>query len=115
MTIGTGLGLGLACGMRKVRRESLRAVTAARDRGLLDINTFAVRIGRGQYQCRRGAHRGYAFTFDLAALAELEHLVACDLRVIGGEITRLSAFEMLAFGLVVGLDRQVTTGAAGGP
>ena len=46
MTVGTGLGLGFACRVRKVRCEGLRAETAGGDRRLLDINTFATRIGR---------------------------------------------------------------------
>ncbi len=47
--------------------------------------------------------------------AELEHVVARDLRVVGREVARLAALVAVALGLPVGLDRQVTAGTAGGP
>ena len=44
--------------------------------------------------------------------AELEHVVARDLRVVGREVARLLAFVVVALGLPVRLDRQVAAAAA---
>src|SRR3546814_6655340 len=43
--------------------------------------------------------------------AELEHLVARDLRIIGREVARLLALEMMRLGLPVRLDRQMAAAA----
>ena len=109
------LGLGLAHSVGEMRVEGLRTVATGRDRRLLDVDLLAVGVGRGQYQRRRRAHR-----CDLAALGRLaasdqEHLVAGNLRVVGGPVARVAALVVLALGLVVGLDRQVAAGTAGGP
>src|SRR3546814_1263919 len=47
--------------------------------------------------------------------AELEHFVARHLRIIGREVARLLALEMVHLGLPVRLDRQVAAPAARRP
>src|SRR3546814_551597 len=47
--------------------------------------------------------------------AELEHLVARDLRIIGREVARLLALEMMRLGLPVRLDWQMAAAAARRP
>ena len=47
--------------------------------------------------------------------AELEHVVACDLRIVGGVVARLAAFIVQALGFPVGLDRQVAAGTRSSP
>jgi hypothetical protein len=46
VTVGTGLGLDLALRVRIVRVHHLRAVAARSNRRLLNVNTFAVDVGR---------------------------------------------------------------------
>ena len=47
--------------------------------------------------------------------AQLEHLVAGDLRIIGRIVPRRAAFIFVAFSLPVGFDRQMAAAAAGRP
>src|SRR3546814_4219246 len=47
--------------------------------------------------------------------AELEHLVARDLRIIGREVARPLALEMMRLGLPVRLDRQMAAAATRRP
>ena len=115
MTIGAGLGLGLALGVREMGREGLGAETAGRDRRLLDINELAVDVARGQDERRGGAHRGDTPALDRTMFPELIHVVACHLRVVGRVVARLVVVVMLAPGLPVGLDRQMTAAAARRP
>ena len=53
--------------------------------------------------------------FDRAVPAELEHVVARDLRVVGRVVARLAALVVMALGLPVRLDRQVAAAAARRP
>src|SRR3546814_6048378 len=92
----TLLGLRPAHRMREMRREGLARIARRRDRRLLDIDALAVDVRRRQHQRRGRTHRGddpahlaVRAGFDgLGQLvpAELEHLVARDLRVIGREV-----------------------------
>ena len=47
--------------------------------------------------------------------AQLEHVVARHLRVVGGVVSGFPAFIMQALGFPVGLNGQVATRTAGGP
>ena len=115
VAVGAALGLGLPLGVRVVRREGLRGEAARGDRRLLDVDALAVDVGRGEHQRRRGAHRRDPAALHRAVPAELEHVVARDLRVVGREVARLAALVVVALGLPVGLDRQVAAAAARGP
>ena len=52
VAIGAGLGLGLAHGVREVRREGLAGEADRADRRLLHIDAFAVDIGGREHQRR---------------------------------------------------------------
>ena len=115
MAVGAGLGLGQPHRMREMRRERLARIARGRNRWLLHIDPLAVDIGRGQHQ-----RAGRTDRRDLVALgglvaAELEHLVARDLRIVGREIARFLGPVMVRLGFPVRLDRQMAPAAAGGP
>ena len=115
VAIAARLGLFLALGVRVMRRERLRGKAAGRDRRLLNINFFAVGVDRRQHQRRTGAHRRNLATLDRTGNAQLEHVVARHLRIVGRIVARLAALVVQLFGFPVGLDRQVAAGATGGP
>src|SRR5205085_4814942 len=74
MTVGAGLRLARALGVRIVRRERLAGETARRDRRLLDVDTFGVRVRRGEHGRRGRAYRRNAAVFRHAVTAELEDI-----------------------------------------
>ena len=115
VAIGAGLRLGQAHGVREVRREGLRREADGADRGLLHIDAFAVDVGRGQDQRAGGTDRCGLVALGRLVNAELEHLVARNLRVVGREIARLAAFIAVRFGLPVRFDRKVASAAARRP
>src|SRR4051812_2356043 len=103
MAIRAHLRLIRSHGMRKMRRESLRRKAGGADRRLLDVNPFPVDVGRAQDQSGSGSHRCYDITLGGLVAAELEHVVAGDLRIVGGEIAGLDAVIFMAPGLPVRL------------
>ncbi len=115
MAVGAGLGFGLAHGVGEVRCEGLARITRRRDRWLLDVDALAVDV-RGR-QDQRGARTDRRDLVALGGLvlAELEHLVARDLRVVGGEIACRFALVVVHFGLPVRLDRQMAAATARRP
>ena len=115
VAVGAGLGLGAPHGVREMRREGLARKARGRDRRLLDVDPLAVDVGRGQDQRRGRADRGDDVALAGLVAAELEHVVARDLRVVGREVARLLAFIMVGGGAPVRLDRQVAAAAARRP
>ena len=78
-----------------MRREGLAREARGRDRRLLDVDPLAVDVGRGQDQRRGRADRGDDVALGGLVPAELEHLVARDLRIVGREVARLLAVIMV--------------------
>ena len=115
MAVVAVLGFGLALGVRVVRRECLRRIAGGRDRRLLDVDVFAIDVGRRQHQRRGRTHRRDLVILDLAVHAEEEHVVARDLRVVGGEVAGEAAFVFVPLGLPVRLDRQMAAAATRRP
>ena len=115
VTVAAGFRLGLALGVRIVRVECLRAVTACGDRRLLHVDALATRVRRRQHQCRGRTHRRDLAAGRRLAAAEQEHLVARDLRVVRRVIARLAAFVVMPLGLGVCFDRQMAARAARRP
>ena len=112
MTVAAGLGLCASDRVREMRGKSLAGEADCRDRRLLHIDPLAVDIGRGQDQRRGRPGRGDHPAARGPVAAQLEHVVACDLRVVGGIVAGRAALRAVTRGLPVGLDRQVaaTTG-----
>src|SRR5690606_27035884 len=104
-----------AHGVREVWREGLAREADRADRRLLHVDPLTVEVGRAQHQRRGRAHRRYLVALGGHVLAELEHVVARDLRVVGREVARGLAFVAVDFALPVGLDRQVAAAAARRP
>ena len=115
MAVAAGLGLGLPHRVREVRRERLAREARRRDRRLLHIDALAVDVGRRQDQRRGRAHRRDDVALGGLVPAELEHLVARHLRIIGREIARRVAVVFVPRRLPVRLDRQVAAAARGRP
>ena len=107
VAVAAGFGFGLALGVWVVRGKGLAGKAAGRRGRLLDVDLFAVGIGRRQHQRRRRTHRCDLAALDRAVAAQMEHVIACDLRVVGGEVAARAAFVVVRVGLFVGLDRQV--------
>ncbi len=89
-----------------------RGIAGRGDRRLLGIDSLAVDIRRRQDEGRRRADRCNFVVLDLAMHAEHEHVVARDLRIVGGEVAGEAAFVFVPFGFPVGLYRQMTAAAA---
>src|SRR5467141_1639167 len=94
--------------MRKMGIESLPAVTLGRDRLLLRIDPFTVRI-------LRTYHDGAGRTYDRETLifvsgidAELERVVSDDLWVVRRVVARQDAFKFVQRYALIGAHRQVT-------
>ena len=115
MAVGAGLGLGAPHRVREMRREGLGREARGGDRRLLDVDPLAVDVGRGQDQRRGRADRRDDVALGGLVAAELEHLVARDLRIVGREVAGLAAVIMVDRGAEVRLDRQVAAGAARRP
>ena len=115
VAVGAGLRLGPADGVREVRREGLAREAGGGDRRLLDVDPLAIDVGRGQDERRGRADRRDDIVLGRLVTAELEHVVARDLRIVGREVARLLALIMVDRGAVVRLDRQVAAGAARRP
>src|SRR4028118_2073140 len=107
MAICTHFRLCLAYRMRKMRCESLRRKAGRADRRLLDVNALPVDVGGAQDERRTRPDGCYDITFGRLVAAELEHVVASDLGIVGREIAGLGAFILVAPGLPVRLDRQM--------
>ena len=90
------LGLGRPHRVREMRREGLAREAGGADRRLLDVDPLAVDVGRGQDQRRGRADRRDDVALGRLVAAELEHVVARDLRIVGREVARLLALIMVA-------------------
>src|SRR5215469_4360627 len=115
MAVGAGLGLGAALGVRIMRRECLARISGGRDRRLLHVDMVAVDVGRRQYQRRARGDRRDDIGFNSPMSAELEHVFARHLWIVGGIVPRLAALVVMPWGLLVRLDRQVAAAAARRP
>src|SRR5690606_26078574 len=115
VAVAAGLGLGRAHRMREVRGERLAGEADRTDRRLLDIDPLAVDVGRAQHQRARRANRRYLVAFGGLVLAELEHFVARDLRVVRREVPGRFTIVAMDAALPVGFDRQVAAAATRGP
>ena len=111
VAVAAGLGFGSPLGVRIMRRERLRREPGRGDRRLLNIDALAIDVGRRKHQRRARAYGRDLAPLDRPVVTELEHIVARDLRIIGGVIARLASFVVQAIGPGVRLDRQVTAGA----
>ena len=112
VTVGARLGLGAPLGVWVMRREGLARIARRRDRRLLHVDVLAVDVGRRQYESRARRDRRDYVVLDRAVAAELEHVLARHLRIVGREVTSCLAFVMVALGVLVRLDRQMTAAAA---
>ena len=115
VAVGAGLGLPGAHGVRHVGVEGLAAEARSGDGRLLDVEPLAAGVGRGEDEGRGGADGGDAVPFDLAVDAQHVGVGADDLRVVGGVVAGLAAFEVVDLGLRVRLLGEVATGAGRGP
>src|SRR5437868_8010324 len=104
-----------AGGVGEVGIESLPTVAFGRERLLLGVYPFAVRVlGADHYGAGRTDHRHPIF-FHGAVNPEHEHVIPNHLRVVGGEIAISDAFKFVLRNPLVRLHRQMTSKAAGCP
>ena len=95
VAIAAGLGFGQPHRVREMRRERLARISTRRDRRLLHVDPFAVDVGRRQHQRAGRADRGDLISLCGLVAAELEHLIARHLRVVGREIARFLSAVMV--------------------
>ena len=100
--------------MREMRIECLAAITFSADRLLLGVNPLAVRILRADdHRAGRAQHRE-PMIFHRAVHAQLENIVADDLRIVGREIARRHTLKFIERHFLVGAHRQMTAKTARG-
>ena len=110
MAVGAVLGRADAArGVREMRIERLAAVAFRRNRLLLRVNPFAIRILRADHDRARRADHCHAIFLHRPVDAEHENVVAHDLRIVGGEIAVGHAFEFVLRHALVRFHRQMTT------
>src|SRR5262245_36681893 len=110
MTVVACLGLRRAFGVREMGVERLRAEAARRNRRLLNVDVFAILIGRRDHEGRARSYRRDLAAIDMPAASQHEHVVARYLRVVGGVDARLAALIMLDRRLPISLGGQMAAG-----
>ena len=82
---------------------------------MLDVDSLSIDIGGGQDQRRCRPHGGNDIALAGLVAAQLKHLVAGHLGIVGRIIAGGAAFIFVAVRLPVGFDRQMAAAAAGCP
>ena len=101
--------------VRQMRIVSLTTVTFRADGLLLRINPFAIRVLRTHDDRARRTENGEAVALVTRVHAELENVVAHDLRIVAGEIARGRAFKFVRGHALVRTHRQVAAEATRRP
>ena len=116
MAVGAVLGRPHAAGrVRKVRIESLAAITIPAHRLLLRIDPVPVLVLRADDHRARGSNHREPVLLHRAINAKHEHIVAHDLRVIGCKIAIHHALILVQWHALVCLHRKVTAKATRRP
>ncbi len=120
VAVGALLCLRGSYRVREMRIEGLTAESGSRNGRLLDVKVLSIGILRAQHDRTRRSHgsdenRVLAPSPHGAMNSHDELIIASHLRVVGGPVSSLFAFEVIAGLAPVGLDRHVTACAAWGP
>ena len=104
-----------AGGVREMRIEGLATVTFRREGLLLRVNPLAVRVLRTDHDCAGGAQDSHSVFLHRSVDSEHKHVVAHNLRIVGGEVPIANAFELILCDSLVRLHRKVAAETARGP
>ena len=95
--------------VRKMRIESLAAVTFGRKCLLLRVDPLAICILRADHDRARRSDHGHVISFDRAIDPEHEDIIAYDLRIVGREVPVRDAFELILRDALVSFHGQMTS------